>query len=49
MYMAILGNKNQPITKNLESTMANFVIPSMQTLDNLDKTSDTITWDNLTY
>ena len=49
MYMAILGNKNQPITKNLESTMANFVIPSMQTLDNLDKTSDTVTWDNLTY
>ena len=48
-YMAILGNKNQPITKNLESTMANFVIPSMQTLDNLDKTSDTVTWDNLTY
>lgn len=49
MYMAILGNKNQPITKNLESIMANFVIPSMQTLDNLDKTSDTVTWDNLTY
>lgn len=49
MYMAILGNKNQPVTKKLESTMANFVIPSMQTLDNLDKTSDTVTWDNLTY
>ena len=49
MYMAILGNKNQPITKNLESTMANFVIPSMQTLDDLDKTSDTVTWANLTY
>lgn len=48
-YMAFLGNKNQPITKNLESTMANFVIPSMQTLDDLDKTSDTVTWDNLTY
>lgn len=48
-YMAILGNKNQPVTKNLEATMANFVIPSMQTLDNLDKTSDTVTWDNLTY
>ena len=48
-YMAFLGNKNQPITKKLESTMANFVIPSMQTLDNLDKTSDTVTWDNLTY
>lgn len=48
-YMAFLGNKNQPVTKKLESTMANFVIPSMQTLDNLDNTSDTITWDNLTY
>lgn len=48
-YMAFLGNKNQPITKNLESTMSNFVIPSIQTLDNLDKTSDTVTWDNLTY
>lgn len=48
-YMAFLGNKNQPVTKKLESTMANFVIPSMQTLDNLDKTSDTVTWDNLTY
>ena len=49
MYMAILGNKNQPITKKLESTMANFVIPSIQPLENLDNTSDTITWDNLTY
>ena len=49
MYMAILGNKNQPITKNLESTMANFVIPSLQPLENLDNTSDAITWDNLTY
>ena len=48
-YMAFLGNKNQPVTKKLESTMANFVIPSMQTLDNLDKTSDTVTWDNLIY
>ena len=48
-YMVFLGNKNQPVTKKLESTMANFVIPSMQTLDDLDKTSDTVTWDNLTY
>ena len=48
-YMAFLGNKNQPITKKLESTMANFVIPSIQPLENLDNTSDTITWDNLTY
>lgn len=29
--------------------MANFVIPSIQPLENLDNTSDTITWDNLTY
>ena len=49
MYMAILGNKNQPVTKNLEATMANFVIPSLQPLENLDNTSDAITWDNLTY
>ena len=48
-YMAFLGNKNQPITKKLESTMANFVIPSIQPLENLDNTSDAITWDNLTY
>ena len=48
-YMVILGNKNQPITNNLESTMANFVIPSIQPLESLDNTSDTITWDNLTY
>lgn len=48
-YMAILGNKNQPITKNLEATMANFVIPSLQPLENLDNISDAITWDNLTY
>lgn len=48
-YMAFLGYKNQPITKKLESTMANFVIPSIQPLENLDNTSDAITWDNLTY
>ena len=48
-YMAFLGNKNQPVTKKLESTMANFVIPSMQTLYNLDKTSDTVPGDNLIY
>lgn len=48
-YMAFLGYKNQPVTKKLESTMANFVIPSIQPLENLDNTSDTITWDNLTY
>lgn len=48
-YMTFLGNKNQPVTKKLESIMANFVIPSIQPLENLDNTSDTITWDNLTY
>ena len=26
--------------------MANFVIPSIQSLENLDNTSDAITWDN---
>ena len=29
--------------------MANFVIPSIQPLENLDNTSDAITWDNFTY
>ena len=48
-YMAFLGYKNQPVTKKLESTMANFVIPSLQPLETLDNTSDAITWDNLTY
>ena len=48
-YVAALGHINHPITTKVESTMANFVIPSMQTLDDLDKTSDTVTWDNLTY
>ena len=48
-YVVVLGHINHPITTKVESTMANFVIPSMQTLDNLDKTSDTVTWDNLTY
>lgn len=48
-YIAILSNKNQPITKKLESTMANFVIPSMQPLENIATTSDAITWDNFTY
>ena len=48
-YMAILGNKNQPVTKNLEATMANFVISSLQPLETLDNTSGAITWDNLTY
>lgn len=48
-YIAILSNRNQPVTKKLESTMANFVIPSIQPLENLDNTSDAITWDNFTY
>ena len=48
-YIAILSNRDQPVTKKLESTMANFVIPSIQSLENLDNTSDAITWDNFTY
>jgi len=48
-YMAILGNKNQPVTKNLEATMANFVIPSLQPIDDVDRTSDAVTWGNVTY
>lgn len=48
-YGAVLGNINHPITKNLESTMANFVIPSIQPLDNLDQMSEAVTWGNVTY
>ena len=48
-YMAILGNKNHPITNKIERTMANFVIPSLQPIDNLDRTSDAVTWGNVTY
>lgn len=48
-YGAVLGNINHPITKNLESTMANFVIPSIQPLDNLDQMSEAATWGNVTY
>ena len=48
-YVAVLGNINHPITKNLESTMANFVIPSIQPLDNLDQMSEAVTWGNVTY
>ena len=42
-YGVAIGNINHPITKNLERTMANFVIPSIQPLDNLDRTSDAAT------
>ena len=48
-YGAVLGNINHPITKNLESTMANFVIPSLQPIDDVDRTSDAVTWGNVTY
>ena len=48
-YMAILGSKNHPITDKIERTMANFVIPSLQPIDNLDRTSDAVTWGNVTY
>ena len=48
-YMAILGNKNHPITNKIERTMANFVIPSLQPIDDVDRTSDAVTWGNVTY
>lgn len=48
-YMAILGNKNHPITDKIERTMANFVIPSLQPIDDVDYTSDAVTWGNVTY
>ena len=48
-YMAILGSKNHPITDKIERTMANFVIPSLQLIDDVDRTSDGATWGNVTY
>ena len=48
-YMAILGSKNHPITDKIERTMANFVIPSLQPVDDVDRTSDGATWGNVTY
>ena len=48
-YVAILGNINHPITNKIERTMANFVIPSIQPIDDLDRTSDGTTWGNVTY
>ena len=48
-YVAVLGHINHPITTKVESTMANFVIPSLQPIDDVDRTSDTVTWGNVTY
>ena len=48
-YVAVLGNINHPITNQVERAMANFVIPSLQPIDNLDHISDAVTWGNVTY
>lgn len=48
-YVAVLGQINHPITTKVESTMANFVIPSLQPIDDVDRTSDAVTWGNVTY
>ena len=48
-YVAALGHINHPITTKVESTMANFVIPSLQPIDDVDRTSDAVTWGNVTY
>ena len=48
-YVAVLGHKNHPITNQLERAMANFVIPSLQPIDDVDRTSDAVTWGNITY
>ena len=48
-YVAVLGHINHPITTKVESTMANFVIPSLQPIDDVDRTSDAVTWGNITY
>ena len=48
-YVAVLGHKNHPITNQLERAMANFVIPLLQPIDDVDRTSDAVTWGNVTY
>ena len=48
-YVAVLGHINHPITTKVESTMANFVIPSLQPIDDVDRTSDAVTWGNIIY
>ena len=48
-YVVVLGHKNHPITNQLERAMANFVIPSLQPIDDVDRTSDAVTWGNVTY
>ena len=48
-YVAVLGHKNHPITNQLERAMANFVIPSLQPIDDVDRTSDAVTSGNVTY
>ena len=48
-YMAILGYKNHPITNQVERVMANFVIPSLQPIDDVAGTSDAVTWGNVIY
>ncbi|MEZ7578129.1 hypothetical protein [Veillonella sp. 27098_8_77] len=49
-YIATLSKFGQSdVVKNLESAMANIVIPSMQSLDTLDSVSDLVTWENITY
>ena len=47
-YIATLSKFGQSdVVTNLESAMANIVIPSMQSLDTLDSISDLITWEIL--
>ena len=48
-YVAVLGHINHPITNQVERAMANFVIPSLQPIDDVDHTSDAVTWGNVTY
>ena len=48
-YVAVFGHINHPITNQVERAMANFVIPSLQPIDDVDRTSDAVTWGNITY
>lgn len=48
-YIVGLSKFHQPNVKELETEMANVVIPSIQSLDELACISDLVKWDNITY
>ena len=48
-YIVGLSKFHQPNVKELQTEMANVVIPSIQPLDELARISDLVKWDNITY